>query len=190
MLIIGLSGYAASGKSEAAKYLKEKYNFEIFEFSKIIEEEAIKLNLIQENLSLEEKKRKLSEVGKIIREKYGKEEIFALKIIEKIKANKIKKAVVDGIRSLNEIKAFKDEFNKNFYLIFISADAKIRYERRKLQDKNFNLSFEEFLERDKRDIEILGLDKLEEIADFIIENNSSLEEFYKKLDLIISSISD
>ncbi|MFH7903219.1 MAG: AAA family ATPase, partial [Candidatus Aenigmatarchaeota archaeon] len=168
MLIIGLSGYAASGKSEAAKYLKEKYNFEIFEFSKIIEEEAIKLNLIQENLSLEEKKRKLSEVGKIIREKYGKEEIFALKIIEKIKANKIKKAVVDGIRSLNEIKAFKDEFNKNFYLIFISADAKIRYERRKSQDKNFNLSFDEFLERDKKDINTLGLDKLEEIADFII----------------------
>lgn len=188
MLIVGLSGYAASGKTEAAKYLKKKYNFEIFEFSKEVEKEAIKLNLIPRNLSLEEKKRKLSEIGKKIREFFENEEIFAIKIIKKIRDKKIEKAVVDGFRSIVEVETFKKEFKKNFYLIFIIANAKIRYERRKLQDKKFNLNFEEFLERDKNDIESLGLNKLEKIANFIIENNSSLEDFYKKIDLIINSI--
>ncbi|MEM5829932.1 MAG: AAA family ATPase [Candidatus Aenigmatarchaeota archaeon] len=188
MIILGVCGYAASGKSEVSNYLKEKYNFEVFEFSDIIEEEAKKLGLISENLNLEEKKRKLSEVGKIIREKFGRKDIFAIKIIEKIKEKNLEKVVVSGIRSLDEYFAFKNAFGKNFYLIFLDVDAKIRYERRKLQDKSFNLSFEEFLERDKRDEKELNLKELKDLSDFIIENNSSLEDLYKKIDLIISSL--
>ncbi|MEM0243183.1 MAG: AAA family ATPase [Candidatus Aenigmatarchaeota archaeon] len=188
MLIIGLSGYAASGKSEAAKYLKNKYGFETFEFSREIEEEAKKLNLIQEKLSLEEKKRRLSEIGKTIREKYGREDYFAIKIAEKIKKENIDRVTVDGFRNVIEVEVFKKEFNKNFWLIFIKSDAKIRYERRKQQDKFFNLSFEEFLKRDKEDIKNLGLDKIEENSNFIIENNSSLKDFYEKIDLIIKSL--
>jgi len=189
MIVIGVSGYAASGKSEFANYLKEKYGFKVFEFSEIIEEEAKKLNLLEENLSLEEKKRKLSELGKKIRETYGREDIFALKIVEKIKSESLEKVVVSGFRNLIEVKVFKKEFEKNFYLIFIEANAKIRYERRKMQDPNFNLTFEEFLERDRRDEKELGLKELKEIANFVIENNSSLEDFYKKIDLIINSLS-
>jgi len=189
MIVIGVSGYAASGKSEFAKYLKEKYRFKVFEFSETIEEEAKKLKLLEENLSLEEKKRELSEIGKKIRENYGREDIFALKIIEKIKSEKLGKIVVSGFRNLAEVNAFKKEFGKNFYLIFIEADAKIRYERRKLQDPNFNLTLEEFLERDKRDEKELGLRDLKEVANFVVENNSSLEDFYKKIDLIINLLS-
>jgi len=188
MIVIGVSGYAASGKSEFAKYLKEKYGFKVFEFSEIIEEEARKLKLLEENLSLEEKKRKLSELGKKIRENYGREDIFALKIVEKIKSENLEKVVVSGFRNLIEVEVFKREFGKNFYLIFIEVDAKIRYERRKIQDPNFNLSFEEFLERDKKDEKELGLKELKEVANFIVENNSSLEDFYKKIDLIIKSL--
>jgi len=188
MIVIGISGYAASGKSEFAKYLKEKYGFKIFEFSEIIEEEARKLSLLEENLNLEEKKRKLSEIGRKIREIYGREDIFALKIVEKIKSESLEKVVVSGFRNLIEVEVFKKEFGKNFYLIFIEADAKIRYERRKMQDPNFNLTFEEFLQRDKRDEKELGLKELKEVANFIVENNSSLEDFYKKIDLIISSL--
>lgn len=189
MIVIGVSGYAASGKSEFANYLKEKYGFKVFEFSETIEEEAKKLKLLEENLSLEEKKRELSEIGKKIRENYGREDIFALKIIEKIKSEKFGKIVVSGFRNLAEVNAFKKDFGKNFYLIFIEANAKIRYERRKLQDPNFNLTFEEFLERDKRDEKELGLRDLKEVANFVVENNSSLEDFYKKIDLIINLLS-
>ena len=190
MIVIGVSGYAASGKSEFAKYLKEKYGFKVFEFSEIIEEEAKRLKLLEENLSLEEKKRKLSELGKKIREIYGREDIFALKIVEKIKSENFEKIVVSGFRNLVEVEVFKKEFGKNFYLIFIEADAKIRYERRKIQDPNFNLTFEEFLQRDKRDEKELGLRELKEVANFVIENNSSLEDFYKKIDLIINLFSN
>lgn len=188
MLVLGISGYAACGKSEAARYLRERHNFEIFEISKEIEEEAQKLGLLDNIIGYEERKRKLSEVGKRIREFYGREDIFAIKIIQKIKDGKFKRIVIDGIRSISEYETFKKEFQKIFYLIFITANDKIRYERRKLQDKYFNLTFEEFLERDKRDSKLLGLEKLEELADFIIENNSSLNDFYKKLDLIINSL--
>ncbi|MEM5875066.1 MAG: AAA family ATPase [Candidatus Aenigmatarchaeota archaeon] len=190
MLVIGLSGYAASGKTEVANYLKEKYNFTVLEFSQIIEEEAKKLGLIKENLGLEEKKRVLSEVGSIIRKKYNDEAVFARLLIKKIVEENKDKVVVTGFRSLNEVEVFREKFKYNFYLIWIETDVKLRYERRKAQDPDFNLSFEEFLERDKNDVIKLGLDKIKEISDIIIENNSNIEDLKKRIDNLLKSISN
>ncbi|MEM5815388.1 MAG: AAA family ATPase, partial [Candidatus Aenigmatarchaeota archaeon] len=159
MIIIGLSGFAASGKTEVANYLKEKYFFEILEFSKVIEEEGIKMGLIKGELSLEEKKRTLSEVGAIIRKKYNDEAIFARFLVKKIMEENIERVVVSGFRSRYEVEVFKDAFKKKFYLVWVETDVRLRYERRKLQDPDFNLSFEEFLERDENDSKRLGLDK-------------------------------
>ncbi|MGC9059056.1 MAG: AAA family ATPase [Candidatus Aenigmatarchaeota archaeon] len=188
MLIIGLTGYAASGKTEIANYLKNSYSFTIIEFSQIIEEEGKKLGLIKEGLSLEEKKRKLSEIGAEIRKKYNNEAIFAEFIVRKILEEKIEKAVVVGFRSLKEVETFRKAFGKNFILVFVYTDAKIRYERRKLQDPSFNYTFEEFLQRDSNDIKNLGLNKMKEASDYLIDNNSSLEDLFRNVDKMLKTI--
>lgn len=188
MLILGLSGFAASGKTEIANYLKEKYSFTILEFSQVIEEEAKRMGLMKDNLSLEEKKRVLSEVGAIIRKKYNDEAIFAKFLVKKIMEENIERVVVTGFRSRYEVEVFKDAFKEKFYLVWVETDVRLRYERRKLQDPNFNLSFEEFLERDENDSKRLGLDKIKDMANFFIENNSTLDDLKKKVDDFIDKI--
>ncbi|MFH7880474.1 MAG: AAA family ATPase [Candidatus Aenigmatarchaeota archaeon] len=188
MLILGLSGFAASGKTEIANYLKEKYSFTILEFSQVIEEEAKRMGLMKNNLSLEEKKRVLSEVGAIIRKKYNDEAIFARFLVKKIMEENTERVVVTGFRSRYEVEVFKDAFKENFYLVWVETDVRLRYERRKLQDPNFNLSFEEFLERDENDSKRLGLDKIKDMANFFIENNSTLDDLKKKVDDFIDKI--
>lgn len=188
MLILGLSGFAASGKTEIANYLKEKYSFTILEFSQVIEEEAKRMGLMKNNLSLEEKKRVLSEVGAIIRKKYNDEAIFAKFLVKKIMEENTERVVVTGFRSRYEVEVFKDAFKENFYLVWVETDVRLRYERRKLQDPNFNLSFEEFLERDENDSKRLGLDKIKDMANFFIENNSTLDDLKKKVDDFIDKI--
>lgn len=185
MLVIGLSGFAASGKTEVANYLREKYSFTILEFSEIIEEEGRRMGLIRGELSLEEKKRVLSDIGAYIRKYYNDNAVFAKLLVNKIVNEKIEKVVVPGFRSVDEVIIFRNKFTNNFYLIWVETDVKLRYERRKLQDPNFNLTFEEFLERDKNDIERLGLNKIREMANFILENNSTILELKKRVDDLI-----
>lgn len=187
MIVIGVAGFAGSGKTTVANYLKEKYRFKVYTFSDVVEQEARKMGLLKNNASMEEKKRILSEVGGLIRKKYGKKEIFAEFLVEEIKKENPKYVCVDGFRSEEEVETFRKSFPK-FLLIFLHADPEKRYERRKAQDKDMDLSFEEFLKRDERDKKIIGMDKMEEMADIIIDNNGSLEELYRKVDEIVSRL--
>ncbi len=187
MIVIGLSGYAGSGKTTVANYLKEKYGFKVYTFSDVVEREARKMGLLRDGVSLEEKKRILSEVGAKIREKYGRKSVFAEMLVEQINNGQPEKVCVDGFRSKEEVKTFRKNFPK-FLLIFLHADPKRRYERRKKDDPNMDMTLEEFLERDERDKKIIGMDKMEEMADTIIDNNGTLEELYRKIDEVVSEI--
>lgn len=184
MLVVGVAGYAGSGKTTVANYLREKYGFRVYTFSQVVEREARKMELLKDNMRLEEKKRILSEVGGLIREKYGKKEIFAEMLVEEIKKELPERICVDGFRSKEEVETFRKNFER-FVLIFLHADPERRYERRKKDDPNMKITLEEFLERDERDKKVIGMDKMEEMADYIIDNNGSLEELYQKIDDII-----
>ncbi|MCX8190805.1 MAG: AAA family ATPase [Candidatus Aenigmarchaeota archaeon] len=188
MLVIGLAGFAASGKTEIANYLKEKHSFKILEFSSVIEEEARKMKLIEGELSMEEKKRKLSEVGALIREYYKNEAIFAELLVKKILSENFDRVVIPGFRSVYEVETFRRAFGEKFLLIWVETDAKLRYERRKIQDQKFNLSFEEFLERDRKDSLRLGMDRLKSQANFTIFNNSSIDDLKKNIDEILENL--
>ena len=187
MIVIGLAGYAGSGKTTVANYLKGKYGFESYTFSDVIEQEARKMGLLRDGVSIEEKKRILSEVGAKIREKYGRKSIFAEMLVEQINNDQPEKVCVDGFRSEEEVETFRKNFS-SFVLIFIRADPKRRYERRKKDDPNMDITLEEFLERDDRDKKIIGMDKMEKMADIIIDNNGSLEELYRKIDKIVEGL--
>jgi dephospho-CoA kinase len=184
MIVIGLAGYAGSGKTTVANYLKKKYGFEIYTFSNVIEKEAIKMGLLKETHSMEEKKKILSDVGGIIREKYGRNDIFAEMIINEILEKNPQRVCVDGFRSIEEVNAFRKRFEK-FLLLFLRADPKKRYERRKFQDKNMKLSLNEFLKRDEQDKRLIGMDKILEMADIVIDNNNGVDVLYKRIDEIL-----
>ncbi len=185
LLVIGVTGLASSGKGEFADYLVNKYKFTKLVFSDILKEEAKKRDLLNNN-NYEEQKNIFSKLGEKLRKESGKWDILAEKLVEKIKSGNFERVVVDGFRSVEEVKLFKENF-KNFYLVLIDTDEEIRVFRRKREDST--TSIEDFKKRDKRDVKELGLGKVIEMADFTINNNEEgLENLNKKIDVLMKKI--
>jgi dephospho-CoA kinase len=82
MLILGLTGFASSGKGEASNYLKSK-GFEKFVFSDILKLEAQKRGILKG--SYEEQKSILSKLGDELRKETGKMDILAIMLVDEIK---------------------------------------------------------------------------------------------------------
>jgi len=182
-MIIGLTGLAACGKSTISHYLKNSHNFQFLIFSDILKEEAKKRGLFNESMPLEEQKMTLSRFGDQWRKETGKNDIIAIKLIEKIKEENLENIVIDGFRAPAEVDLFRENF-KDFTLIFVDTSVENRFERRKLDDPNTNL--EDLQKRDKSDIDNKSMDKVFETADKKIENNRTKEELYEKIENIIN----
>ena len=180
-MIIGLTGTMASGKGEVVKYLKSK-GFEHYVYSDILKDIAKKRNI-------EPTRENLQKLGTDI-----KKEEKNLGILSKIMLKKIKtdKAIVDGIRNINEIKELKKQ--KDICNIGVTASQRLRYNRIKKRNRPGDpKTFKEFKKLDN--LENRGKTKGQEInnclriSDFTINNNSTLDKLKKNVDKILSSIS-
>lgn len=184
-LIIGLVGTSGAGKSTVAKYLENK-GFLKIELSSFLKEELQRRELKRIN------KKILQDLGNEFREKFGPE-ILVRRAIAKISKSKIKKAIIDGIRNLEEIAFLKKQ--DNFYLLGIDAKSRIRYDRiiKQRRDKWVG-SYHNFLAIEKRD-SYLGNDKIGlrvreclKQAALIIVNNGSKELLYRELNKFIINL--
>ena len=184
-MIIGLTGKNAAGKGEIAKHLQNK-GFVGFSLSDALRDEATKRGL-------DHSRGTLINLGTEMREKFGNG-VLAKKINEKIKHLKEqgrKNFVVDSIRNPGEIEELRK--NKDFTLIAVHADAKIRFQRllkrRRTGDAK---TFEEFLEHEKKENDNEGpgqqLDKCIEMADTVINSNGTIEEANKDIDHYLKNI--
>lgn len=182
MKVIAFTGMPGCGKSEAVKLAKEK-NIPVFRMGDLVWEETKKrgLPLTDENvgtLATEERK------------KHGYD-IWAKRTIERIKKEKISSDIVliDGLRGDAEVKAFKDEFGKDFILIAIHSSPKARWGRiskRKRDDDT--ASEEQFKGRDERELS-WGLGSSIAVADYIIVNDDkSIEEFRKEVGKVLRKV--
>jgi dephospho-CoA kinase len=128
-IIIGLVGMPGSGKTTIAKILG-KSGFKIITLSAFIKEE-----LVRKNIKVNRKN--LQDMGDKLREKEGAD-ILAKEAAESIKKENLKKAVIDGIRNLAEIKYL--EKTDDFYLIGVSATPDKRFKRLLRSDKYNSLT--------------------------------------------------
>ena len=166
-LIIGITGPFGSGKSTAANFFIEKG------FTRVTLSSFLEKDLKKRNVGITRKN--LQDLGNEWREKFGYQ-ILAEKSLDLILKQGIKKAVIDGIRNVGEIKYLRK--NANFILIGIVADRKIRFERvKKLKDREV-LDPDLFEELDYRDLGIEGTEKnglqvakCLAIADYFIDTN-------------------
>lgn len=179
-MILGLTGTMGSGKGEVVKYLKGK-GFEHYVYSDIIRE-------IAKNRRIEETRANLQKLGADIKKESKNKGILSKKLLEKIRTDK---AVVDGIRNRDEIRELK---KKNAYIIAITAPQKLRFQRLKKRKRAGDPNtFREFKTLDN--LENRGKTKGQEInkclkmADFIINNNSTLENLKNKTEKILQTIS-
>lgn len=184
-MIIGLTGKNAAGKGEIAAHLKDK-GYVSFSLSDALREEATRQGK-------DHSREVLIKLGTEMRQKFGNG-ILAKRINEKIsqlKSQGKKDFVVDSIRNPGEIMELRK--NKDFVLVAVHTEAKIRFQRLLKRGRIGDArTFEEFLEHEKKENNNEGagqqLDKCIEMADKMISSNGTIEEANRDIGDYIDSL--
>lgn len=172
--IIGLTGLMGCGKGTAAAYYKEQHGAVVFKVSTIMRD---MLDLLHLPMSREH----VIAVSEAMRKEFG-EAVFAEAIAKQIAARNETLFVVDGLRRPADIVPFKDI--GTFHLVAIVADDRLRYERIKLRNENIGeqeKTFEQFLTDQKHLPTEKTIPGTMQLADYTIENDSTLETLYTEL---------
>ena len=185
-MIIGLTGKNASGKGEAANYLKAK-GFVYYSLSDVLREEATRRGI-------ESSRDNLIKLGNELREKNGPAYLARQinnKIKQQLKNKKNQNFVIDSIRSPFEAKELMK--NKDFALVGIDAPIKLRFkrllERNRLGDAKTLEKFKAQEEKENlKSSHNQQLDATFKLANKVIINDSSLKELYKKIDRLLVEI--
>ncbi|MEM3364536.1 MAG: AAA family ATPase [Candidatus Micrarchaeia archaeon] len=148
---------------------------------------------MMEKESIEISNRNIREYAKSIREQFGKD-VVAKKMVERIGNTHTKDdvIVIVGIRGMYETRTFREAFGeKNVILLAIYAPPKLRYERLVKKEAGIkeNNSYEEFLWSDEMELGF-GVAKAIALADVMIVNDGTIEEYTENCRKIIRKIID
>ncbi len=163
-----------SGKTLFANILKEK-GFYVISMGDVLRKRYEKEAKIGE---------RMMDFAKRIREIYG-DGVVARLSIEEITPN-MTRIAFEGVRSLAEV----DEFKRlgNVIIVAIHSPPSIRYQRmmaRMRSDDSKNV--EDLRRRDLDEIK-LGIGGVIALADYVIINDSTIDEFKRKAEEVISRI--
>ncbi|MBI4212523.1 MAG: AAA family ATPase [Deltaproteobacteria bacterium] len=180
-MLIGLTGKNGAGKGEVAHFLTES-GFQSHSLSDILREEIMsrKLPVTRDHLIV---------VGNEMRVKHGAG-ILAERTLVKIPEHT--NAVIDSIRNPFEVEALRRR--KDFFLIGVTSDPKIRFERIKVRNReNDPQTYESFLQYEAReaqsnDITTQQLNRTEAMADAVITNDTSIAELHDQVRQVIQGL--
>ena len=165
-IVVGLAGMPGSGKSLAVDTARE-LGYSIVIMGDVIREETLKLGL---DLTPQN-------VGKVMLQLRadGGVTVVAKKCIPKIEAQENSKVLIDGLRSLYEVEAFKTHFTK-FSIAAVHASPETRFSRLSNRRRSDDSSgWEVFYERDMRELNV-GLGNVIAMAEQMIINDAGVEE--------------
>lgn len=166
-LVIGLGGMPGSGKSIVVETAKE-LGYEIVTMGDVVREQT-RLKGLEPTPA---------NIGKVMLELRAQEGqyVIAKKCIPKIEEQKSNRVLVDGLRSLFEADIFKEHFT-SFTLVAVHAPPNVRFERLKVRGRSDDPpNYEIFHERDTREMGV-GLGNVIAMAEKILVNDNSIEEF-------------
>lgn len=174
--VVGLVGPIASGKDTVLEELS-KIEFKAFFLGERTREEANKRGLPHDRSILQD-------IGNDLREKFGDD--ILVKRTEELFNGSEEKIVIDGIRNAGEIAYLRKKYN--VIIIGVDAPSKKRggFSRKRSADADPKTG-EEFECVEQRDRGIgenshgQQVDACLALSDIIIENNSTKQEFIKKI---------
>ena len=174
--VIGFTGLPGSGKSTAIEAIRELGT--IITMGDVVREEAKKRGI-------EPTDENLGEIARELR-KEGGNEIVAQKCVELIIESECEVIFIDGVRSLSEVNVFRKTWK--FPLIATVIDENIRFKRLHERGRTDDPKIlDELRKRDEREVSF-GLKDVIEIADYKIENTSTVEELQKKTRNVVLKI--
>lgn len=169
-LVVGLAGMPGSGKSLVVETALEM-GYGVVVMGDIIREETQKRGL-------ELNPKNIGKVMLELRRKSG-DSVVADRCIPKVEQQDSEKVIVDGLRSLREVDAFKKRF-ANFSLMAVYASPETRFDRifrRKRSDDPDG--WKVFHERDMRELGV-GLGDAIAMAEYIVINEYSKNKGHTK----------
>lgn len=179
MKIIAITGMPGSGKKSIREEL-EKKGIPVVVMRHVVEDELREKGIEPTNESLREYATEL-------RKKFGYD-IIAKRSLERAKKLSSPTVIMDGIRGDMEIDFFRKQEDVDFILIAAIASKETRFKRLRQRGLEWDMKTkEEFEYRDSKELS-WGLAKAIEMADYKIENESTKEEFKKKIDEVIKRI--
>lgn len=178
MRVIGLFGLIGSGKDTVADHLAQKYGYNVIIMGDIIREFCTQRGLepTRDNMLL------------VQREQVQKYTIkwFAEEVIRRIRIAGWQKVVIGGMRRPEDAEVPKHAFGKDFILIQVDADPKIRFERMRARARVGDpKTLEEFLHQEELDKKAFDFAKLKTYIDYTVTNNGTLEELHVQVDKLL-----
>ncbi len=176
-IIIGLTGEMASGKTTTASYLQEKHRASVYRFSDILRDTLKRLHK-------ENKRKNLQEVSTMFREIFG-EDALAKAVAEDVKADSNRIIAIDGVRRLGDIEQLKRI--EGFKLAYLEADLEVCHQRISKRNENMDdqgKTLSEFKKDRQREAE-QQIRELKKFANFVVDNNGTLDELYKQIDRLV-----
>ncbi len=166
MEVIMVAGYPGSGKDEFAEAFVKRG------WKKVQMSDLLKESFKEEYGREPADKNELAEYGLKLRKKKGRGAVAELlkKYLED------DRLIVVGLRSPEEYEVIVN-LTDRYTLIWIESDERFLVERRG----------SDVLKRIEKEKE-MGIDRLKELADIVVENNGSLEEFKRQAEYILENI--
>ncbi|KON28210.1 hypothetical protein AC481_02295 [miscellaneous Crenarchaeota group archaeon SMTZ-80] len=165
-VIIAITGMPGTGKALASNVARE-LGLPVYVLGDVIRNEAKAKGILPTGENL----------GKLmleIRKKEGKG-IVARKLIPIIKKERNKFVIVEGIRSLEEVKELRNFYN--VVILGIHSSPTQRFQRLSKRGRSDDpKSWNDFAERDERELKV-GIGNVIALSDFMILNDSTIDKF-------------
>ena len=177
-ILFGFVGHPSSGKDTAAEYMVSKYGFTHLSSGDFFRE------YMKENNLGEPTRENLSKIAHDLRATKGSDIVMQLAL-----KRPEQKLIVSGLRAVPEAKTLKDNGGK---LVAFVVPIETRYERALKRGRiGEHITFEQFHAADQKesrssDPNGQNVDGVVELADILIKNDGTKDEFFKKLDDLVN----
>ena len=185
MIIIGITGTLGAGKGTIAEYLIERKGFVHYSVRGFITEEINRraLPVNRDSMVL---------IGNELREKNSPSYIVDC-LFERAKEVG-QNAIIESIRTPGEAESLRKKEGARFCLLAVDADPKIRYERvYKRGSATDGISYEKFIAQEQLEMTTTdpnkqNLSRCIEMADYLLDNSSTVDELYSKLEEVLAGL--
>jgi len=179
MKVVSIVGMTGAGKSEVSRVF-EQNGFIRVRFGDVTDEE-----IKQRGLELNEENERY--IRELLRQEHGMSAYAQLNLPRIDAALERSDVVIDGLYSWEEYTFIKTNYGEDFWVVAVWASPRTRYQR--LTTRLVRpLTLEEAANRDRAEIENINKGGPIAMADFILINESSLEDLRQETERIITKL--